>query len=684
MLDSGSGSGDSSGTTNAPVTNENPYATITLNPPANIDFVFDGLTVTEELNKPFDMVLDVSSNMATGQLIALLGSSLTLTLKQSEPPPQSQSGGSQSQSGGGSQPSPSQSRPTRYFNGIMVHVEYAGMAQGAYRYHIELKPWIWLLSRVHDCKIYQNQTAWQVITSVFRDNGFSDFSDKRQNQSGEIAMENCVQYHESSLDFVTRLMELYGIYYYYQHEEAGHSIVFADDPNSHTALPDEIPYSRDMTESRTVDDHIWSFSSKTKLQPGAVSARAYNFTTPSADLTAKSRQPGAHTHGGFEVFNYPGTYDTAAHGQALADVRMQNLVARRHQMGGESNARGLRTGVKMSMGGFQEDAMNQSYLITKSTTTIGMGDSKSGDQGDLTDTYRNTFEALPETVPFRPDVTVQRPMIRGPQSAKVVGAAGDEITTDQYGRVKVKFYWDRSAAQDETASCWIRVSQMAAGQGFGAMSIPRVGEEVVVIFLDGNPDRPIIVGRVYNANVTVPYGLPDNKTRTTIKTNSSPGGGGFNELRFEDKKGSEEVFLQAQKDFNRVVVQGNDTLKVQQGDRSITIDQGSYNTTVAMANHTVTVAAGSSTTTAAQAIELMVAGSSIRIAPEGITITAPALTITAPMVTINGAVTVNGVLTVNGALVTGGSRRAGPGPPAGRHRSGRYRAAAPPARPGRA
>ncbi len=653
MSGSDSSSGDSGDSSSGTVTNSNPYATITISPPAEIDFVFDGLTVTEELNKPFDMVMDVSSNLATGQLIPLLGSSLTLTLRQSAPLPQGQSGGGQGQSDG-SQPSAGE-RPTRYFNGIMVHVEYAGMAQGAYRYHIELKPWIWLLSRVHDCKIYQNQTAWQVITSVFRDNGFSDFSDKRQNGSGEISMENCVQYHESSLDFVTRLMELYGIYYYYQHEESGHSIVFADDPNSHTALPDEIPYSRDMTESRTVDDHIWSFSSKTKLQPGAVSARAYNFTTPSADLTAKSRQPGAHTHGGFEVFNYPGTYDTAAHGQALADVRMQNLVARRHQMGGASNARGLRTGVRMSMGGFQEDEMNQSYLITKSTTTIGMGDSKSGDQGDLTDTYRNTFEALPSTVPFRPDITVQRPMIRGPQSAKVVGAAGDEITTDQYGRVKVKFYWDRSAAQDESASCWIRVSQMAAGQGFGGMSIPRVGEEVIVVFLDGSPDRPIIVGRVYNANVTVPYGLPDNKTRTTIKTNSSPGGGGYNELRFEDKKGSEEVYLQAQKDFNRVVVQGNDTLKVQEGNRTVTIDKGNYDTTVTAASHSVSVLAGGSKVTAAQSIELTVAGSTVMITPEGITLTAPTVTINAPAVTLNApAVTVNGVLTVNGALVTAG------------------------------
>ena len=359
-------------------------------------------------------------------------------------------------------------------------------------------------------------------------------------------------------------------------------------------------------------------------------------------------QPGAHTHNGFEVFNYPGTYDTAAHGQALADVRMQNLVARRHQMGGASNARGLRTGVKMSMGGFQEDAMNQSYLITKSTTTVGMGDSKSGTQGDLTDTYRNTFEALPETVPFRPDMTVQRPMIRGPQSAKVVGAAGDEITTDQYGRVKVKFYWDRSAAQDETASCWIRVSQFAAGQSFGGMSIPRVGEEVIVTFLEGSPDRPVITGRVYNANVVVPYGLPDNKTRTTIKTNSSPGGGGYNELRFEDKKGSEEVYLQAQKDFNRVVVQGNDSLDVQLGNRSVTVAQGNETTTITTGSHTITVSAGGSTIEAAQSITLKVGGSSVTITPGSIALNATSVTINGSSVTIAAG----GALTLTGGAVS--------------------------------
>jgi type VI secretion system secreted protein VgrG len=205
--------------------------------------------------------------------------------------------------------------------------------------------------------------------------------------------------------------------------------------------------------------------------------------------------------------------------------------------------------------------MNKDYLITGCTTVFGSAESRSAAGGDLADSFRCSFYAIPGTVPFRLDNKTPLPMIRGPQTAKIVGASGDEITTDQYGRVKVKFPWDRSSAQDDTASCWIRVSQLWAGNAFGAMFIPRVGQEVIVEYLEGNPDCPIITGRVYNANVTVPYALPGEKTKSTIKSNSSTGGGGFNELRFEDKKGSEEIFINAQKDYNETVL-NNKTVKI--------------------------------------------------------------------------------------------------------------------------
>lgn len=225
--------------------------------------------------------------------------------------------------------------------------------------------------------------------------------------------------------------------------------------------------------------------------------------------------------------------------------------------------------------------------------------------------------------------------MRGPQTAKVTGAPGDEITTDQYGRIKVKFFWDRSAVQDDNSSCWIRVAQIWAGANWGSMFIPRVGQEVVVEFLDGDPDRPIITGCVYNANQGVPYPLPDNKTRSGIKTHSSTGSGN-NELRFEDKAGSEEIFLQAQKDYNKVVL-NNETVKVTQdttttvekGNRSVTVSQGNDGLTVSTGDHTITVSAGNSTIKAGQSILLQVGGNSVRIDTDGITLVGSKISIMA-------------------------------------------------------
>ena len=253
------------------------------------------------------------------------------------------------------------------------------------------------------------------------------------------------------------------------------------------------------------------------------------------------------------------------------------------------------------------------------------------------DTYRVVLKAIPGTVAFRLPRTIKRPMIRGPQTAKIVVEDGEEITTDQYGRVKVKFYWDHAdVSSDVDRTCWIRVSQPWGGKGWGAMVIPRKDMEVVVEFLEGNPDRPLITGIVYNASQTVPYSLPDNKTQSGFKTNSSTGGNGSNEFRFEDKAGSEEVFFQAQKDYNKKVL-NNETVEitqdtttmVKQGNRSVTVSQGNDSITVSTGNHSITVSTGQSTINATTSITLTSGSSTIKISPSGVEISAPQVTISA-------------------------------------------------------
>ncbi len=554
------------------------YVSLTVSPDPGLKLRFDGLKAMEELGRPFLVAVDASSGTAKGNISAMLGSSVTVALTGAD-------------------------NSKTYWNGILARAAYAGLTDGVYRYHFELRPWIWLLTRTQDCKIFQNMAVWDIINKVFRDNGFTAM-DKRQNQAGSLVLEYCVQYRESAYDFVTRLMETYGLYYYFEHKDGSHTLNLSDDPNSHTALATAIPFFFSQTEVRTVQDHVWEWTADLQLQPGAYTYRDYNFTTPAADLTAKSLHSSSHPYNSFEVYDYPGVYDTAANGQKLSDVRMQDLTARVQLFDGKSNARGIRSGVKFKLSEAADTALNQEYLVVRAETTISMAEGASDDRGNLVDSHRVDFTAIPGTTTFRLDRRTKHPMIRGPQTAKVVGEAGEEITTDQYGRIKVQFYWDRVGTFDENSSCWIRVAQNWAGAGWGGMIIPRIGMEVVVEFLEGNPDRPLVTGAVYNATQTVPYPLPGKKVVSVFKSNSSKGGGGSNELRFDDTKGTEEVFFNAQYDYNKVVLH-NETVKVTQdttttvlqGNRKVTVDTGNDDHTVSKGNQSVTVSAGNQTVT---------------------------------------------------------------------------------------
>jgi type VI secretion system secreted protein VgrG len=620
---------------------------VTFSPPPGFKLNFTTIDAVEELGRPFCYTLTLTSDSLKGDLTSMLGSSGTIAFNMPD----------------GSK---------RYVNGIVGRGQYLGLIDAYYTYKLELRPWIWLLSQARSCCIFQNKSVWDIITGVFRDAGFTNFEDKRQNQAGDQTLDYCVQYDETTLDFVSRLMEKYGLYYYHTHTATQHTLVMADDPNSHTALAKSLPYHVDGTDQNTTEDHISGWSSDLQLQPGAVTFRDYNFTTPSADLTAKALQPSSTTsYGKMEVYSYPGPYETAAEGQKLAAVRMQTYSSNAQILRGVTNARNIVVGGKFTLSGAEDTTQNREYLVISATSTLQASGGTALSAGSVLDSYVCKFAVIPGATVFRTPQRTPWPIMRGPQTAKVVGAAGDEITTDTYGRIKVSFFWDRLSKQDENSSCWIRVAQGWAGVSWGSIFIPRIGQEVIVDFLDGNPDRPIVTGSVYNATVTVPYALPDNKTRSTIKSNSSTGGGGFNELRFEDKAGSEEVFFQAQKDYNKVVLnnetvkitqdttttvekgkrdvtvsqgdnsltvsQGNNSVTVSQGNNSVTVSQGNDSLTVTTGNHSIKVSKGSSTVEAAQSITLKVGGNSIVIDTSGITING-----TQVQVTASASMTANG------------------------------------------
>lgn len=620
-------------------------------PPGNLKLKFDGLQGRETLGHPFFYRLAMSAGEWKGDVLKLVGSTASIKFVGQTTTSGTEDGAAEKQA----------SKDDRYVNGIVTRVVSEGLARGSYHYTIELRPWIWLLTQVEDCKIFQKLSAFDIITKVFRDAGFSDFQDRRQNSAGSTILEYCVQYCETSFAFVTRLMEEYGIYYYFTHDSSAHKLVFADDPNSHTKLPAKIDFKFDLTETRVVEDAIWDWSSEFSLHSGKYTVRDYNFQTPSADLTAKSIKSADHKYSSFEVYEYPGPYGETGLGQKIADVRMQAIAGDRALYNGKSNSRGLHSGWKFELDKHTDKAMNKEYLVVSTELSAGIAEglSTTEDDGEKRDTYRVTMQAIEGTIPFRLHRRTKRPMIRGPQTAKVVGPSGEEIYTDQYGRVKVKFYWDRADSSDEDRTCWIRVAQPWGGVGWGSMTIPRIGMEVVVEFLEGNPDRPLITGVVYNATQTVPYPLPANKTQSGFKTNSSPGGSGFNELRFEDKAGEEEVFFQAQKDYKKKVLnnetveitkdttttvkEGKRDITVSQGNDSLTVSQGNHSVTVSAGNHSLTVSAGKSDVSAATSITLTSGGTSIKISPSGVEISGPTISVsgnasislTAPSISIN-------------------------------------------------
>lgn len=436
---------------------------------------------------------------------------------------------------------------TRYFNGYVSHFRYAGIQGRHAVYRAVLRPWLWFLTRNVDCRIFQNETVPDIIMALFREKGFSDFENKLSGQYQP--RDYCVQYRETDFNFVGRLMEQEGIYYYFKHENGLHKLILADGYSSHSAVPGyrDVPYYPPDPHHHRQRDHIYDWVVSKQIQTGGCALSDFDFKVPRKNLDARRTLDDSGVTRGYEIFDYPGRYHEHDQGDAYVRVRMEALAAQREIVQGEGKVQGFLAGALFSLSRFPRADQVADYLLVSTDYELRAENYETGQGGDGGYHYECRFTAIPDRQPYRSPLTTPKPVVQGPQTAIVVGKDGEEIWTDKYGRVKVQFHWDRYSKANETSSCWIRVSQNWAGKRWGAMFLPRVGQEVIVDFLEGDPDCPIITGRVYNGGSMPPYDLPANATMSTLKSQSSKGGGGFNEIRFQDKKDEEQLFIHAQR-----------------------------------------------------------------------------------------------------------------------------------------
>ena len=443
------------------------------------------------------------------------------------------------------------SKTPRFFNGYVSRFVQTDANGTGGTYRATLVPWLWFLTRTADCRIFQSMSLPDIIKQVFRDHGFTDFKDSL---SGTYTTwEYCVQYRETDFNFVSRLMEHEGIYYFFEHENGKHTLVLADASSAHRSFPnyDEVPFRNARGAARN-SETIAAWTLEQEVQPGTYALNDFNFEKPKTSLVAQSNIATQNAQSTFAIYDYPGEYTEQSNGSDYAKIRIEELHTQHEIVQGSGNARGLAVGYTFSLTGSPRRDQNRKYLVTSSSCHLTADNyTATGTSGTEEELFTTSFAAIDATKPFRAARVTPKPLIQGPQTAIIVGPKGEEIYTDKYGRVKVQFHWDRYGKADENSSCWVRISQAAwAGKKYGALYIPRVGHEVIVEFLEGDPDLPIVTGRVYNADSMPPYDLPANKTMSTLKTLSSKGGGGFNELRFEDKKGEEQIFLHGEKNLD--------------------------------------------------------------------------------------------------------------------------------------
>ncbi|MFO0837816.1 MAG: type VI secretion system tip protein TssI/VgrG [Phycisphaerae bacterium] len=486
-------------------------------------------TGTEGMSRLFSVVVELVSDDAGIALTEMLGKACKLEIRSRE------------------------TSQVRYIQGIVRRFERTGAGSHLTHYEAEIVPLHWYLTQQHRSRIFQDHNCKDmsvpgIVAKVFADAGLPPDS-YRFAIADAMAYEfreYVVQYRETDMNFISRLMEEVGIYFYFEHTEDGHRIVIADNPSAYGIDPGASQaVFRETTGLSNDRQHVFGLSERCQIQQGAVTLDDFCFVYPKMELQAHQQ---ADRFTALEWSDYPGRYQDRPFGKQYAQIRLEERQCARQVMHLRANVRTFQPGYRFTLVEHPNTALNREYLVTQ-VSHVGR-QSQSGQEEAVGEIPARSYEAnvtvLPIEIVFRPPYVSRRPTVQGSQTAIVVGPKEEEIHTDAYGRVKVQFHWDRYGTYDEFSSCWIRVSQGMAGGQYGMMFLPRVGQEVIVDFLEGDPDRPIITGRVYNNDHMPPYALPDHKTISTIRTCSSKGAKGGNEIRFEDAKGKEQLFFHAQ------------------------------------------------------------------------------------------------------------------------------------------
>jgi type VI secretion system secreted protein VgrG len=515
--------------------------------------LFNRMSGTEEMSRLFEYELDLLvENKNLGSIVTggfpinkVLGEAMTVAL---ELP----------------------SGKERYFHGLVTQFRHHGAVDDTFLYRAVLRPWLWFLTRTSNCRIFQEKSVPDIIKKVFEANGHSDF--KMELTKTYSPRNYCVQYRESDFNFVSRLMECEGIFYFFKHEKNKHTLVIADSVSAYHTIGgyETIPYFPPENTGQRKQDHIFEWHTAHKVQSGAYVLNDYDFEKPKSDLVTTFTEKKSHSHAECEQYDYPGDYCEPPIGETYANIRLDELQTDHEVIQGKGNAMGLTSGMLFTLKDHYIAPENTKHIVISANFLI-VSNQYRATSGEETH-YECTFKAIRSTQQFRPQRLTPIPFVQGPQTATVVCKDGEEIWTDKYGRIKVQFHWERNGKKNESSSCWIRVSYPVAGKNWGWVSLPRKDQEVVVSFLEGNPDRPLITGSVYNANQMPPYALPANQTQSGIKSRSSKGGfdANFNEIRFEDKKGVEQVYIHAEKNQD-IEVEHDETHSVGH-DRTKTVD----------------------------------------------------------------------------------------------------------------